>query len=40
MPLIDNRQDVLHRIRIRLYPNNMPGINGTYLARTVNDASL
>jgi hypothetical protein len=33
-------REVLHRIRIWLYPNNLVGVVGKFLARTVNEASL
>jgi len=32
--------EVMHSINIRLYPNYLPGYEKTYIARTVNDASL
>jgi hypothetical protein len=32
--------EVLHRIRVKLYPNNLKGIIGTYVARTQNEALL
>jgi len=31
---------VMHRIRVKLYPNYLPGYEGTYIARTDNEASL
>jgi len=33
-------EEVMHSINVRLYPNYLPGYEKTYLARTVNDASL
>ena len=33
-------EEVMHSINIRLYPNYLPGYEKTYIARTVNDASL
>ena len=40
MQIRKNPEDVIHRIRIRLYPNNMQKIKGAYIARTINNASL
>jgi hypothetical protein len=31
---------VLHRIRVKLYPNYLPGVEGAYIARTDSEASL
>ena len=31
---------VMHRIRVKLYPNYLPGYENTYIARTDNEASL
>jgi len=31
---------VLHRIRVKLYPNYLPGISGAYIARTDDEAVL
>jgi hypothetical protein len=33
-------KDVFHRIRVKLYPNYLPQIEGEYLARTVNEKTL
>ena len=33
-------EEVMHSIGIKLYPNYLPGYEETYIARTVNDASL
>ena len=38
--IINNSKEVLHRIRVKLHPVLLPGIEGKYLARTVNEASL
>jgi hypothetical protein len=38
--IINNSKEVLHRIRVRLHAVSLPGIEGKYLARTVNEASL
>jgi hypothetical protein len=40
MSLISNVIEVLHRIRVKLYPNYLPGVEGTYIARTDNEALL
>jgi len=36
----NNVNSVLHRIRIKLYPNYLPAVDGKYIARTDNEASL
>jgi hypothetical protein len=40
MAIINNVNEVLHRIRVKLYPNYLPHIEGAYIARTDNEASL
>jgi hypothetical protein len=40
MSLINNEIEVLHRIRVRLYPNYLPEVEGAYIARTDNEALL
>jgi hypothetical protein len=40
MSLINNEIDVLHRIKVRLYPNYLPEVEGDYIARMDNNASL
>ena len=40
MNLIYGVSGVLHRIRVKLYPNYLPGGEGTFLARTDSEASL
>jgi hypothetical protein len=40
MSLINNVTEVLHRIRVKLYPNYLPGVKGEYIARTNNEALL
>jgi len=40
MAIINNINEVLHRIRVKLYPNYLPGAEGQYIARTNNEASL
>jgi hypothetical protein len=40
MAIINNVNEVLHRIRVKLYPNYLPGVEGQYIARTINEASL
>jgi hypothetical protein len=40
MALINNIIAVLHRIRVKLYPNYLTTVEGKYIARTNNEASL
>jgi len=40
MALMNEVKEVLHKIRVKLYPNYLPGAGGAYLARTDNDATL
>jgi hypothetical protein len=40
MAIIDDVNEVLHRIRVKLYPNYLSSIDGAYIARTDNEASL
>jgi len=40
MAIINNVTEVLHRIRVKLYPNYLPNIEGAYIARTDSEASL
>ena len=40
MAVISDVTKVLHRIRARLYPNYLHGIDGAFLARTDDEASL
>ena len=40
MSIINTVNGVLHHIRIKLYPNYLPKSEGTYVARTDNEASL
>jgi hypothetical protein len=40
MAVINNVNEVLHRIRMKLYPNYLHNVEGAYLARTDNEASL
>jgi hypothetical protein len=37
---MSNVSEVLHRIRVKLYPNYLPKAEGSYIARTDNEASL
>ena len=37
---IGDLKDILHRIKVKLYPNYFPNISGAYLARTENEATL
>jgi hypothetical protein len=38
MAIINNVNEVLHRIRAKLYPNYLHGIEGAYIARTDDEA--
>jgi hypothetical protein len=38
--ILDEAQEVLHRIRARLYPNYLPQVAGEFIARTDNEAAL
>jgi hypothetical protein len=40
MAIINNVDEVLHRIRVKLYPNYLPKVEGAYIARTDNEAAL
>jgi hypothetical protein len=40
MAPINNVNEVLHRIRVKLYPNFLPRVEGAYIARTDNEAAL
>jgi hypothetical protein len=40
MAIINNITEVLHRLRVKLYPNYLPNVEGTYIARTDSEASL
>ena len=40
MNITSNVGSVLHRIRVKLYPNYLPGVKGAYIARTDDEASL
>jgi len=40
MAVINNVIEVLHRIRVKLYPNYLPTADGAYIARTDSEASL
>jgi hypothetical protein len=35
-----NREEVPHRIRVKLYPNYMPNVEGAYIARINNEVTL
>jgi hypothetical protein len=40
MAVINAVNEVLHRIRVKLYPNYLTHVEGAYIARTDNEASL
>ncbi|MDR1218258.1 MAG: hypothetical protein LBK73_01460 [Treponema sp.] len=40
MAIINNVNEVLRRIRVKLYPNYLSTVEGAYIARTSNEASL
>jgi hypothetical protein len=40
MALINSITEVLHRIRVKLYPNYLPHVEGAYIARTDSEATL
>jgi len=40
MGIINNIDDVLHRIRVKLYPNYLPATEGRYIAKTDNEEYL
>ena len=40
MSIINNVNGLLHRIRVKLYPNYLPNIDGKYIARTDNEACM
>ena len=40
MAIINSVSEMLHRIRVKLYPNYLPHMEGGYIARTDNEASL
>jgi hypothetical protein len=37
---INDRKDILHRIKVKLYPNYFNNVDGAYIARTDNEATL
>jgi hypothetical protein len=38
MAIINNVTEVLHRIRAKLYPNYLHGVDGAFIARTDDEA--
>ncbi|MDR1468658.1 MAG: DUF4469 domain-containing protein [Spirochaetaceae bacterium] len=40
MSVIDDAVQVLHRIRVKLYPSHLPEKEGEFIARTVNEKTL
>jgi hypothetical protein len=37
---IDDKRDILHKIKVKLYHNYLHNVDGTYIARTVNEDTL
>ena len=40
MAIINTVKEVLHKIRVKLYPNYLPNTEGAYIARTASEALL
>ena len=40
MAIVKPVKEVLHKIRVKLYPNYLPGTKGAYIARTASESSL
>ena len=40
MSVLDDAEQVLHRIRVKLYPGHLPGKEGELYARTINERTL
>ena len=40
MSIINDINEVMHKIRVKLYPNYLPQVEGKYIARTANEAVL
>ncbi|MDR0638398.1 MAG: DUF4469 domain-containing protein, partial [Spirochaetaceae bacterium] len=40
MSVIDDAMQVLHKIRVKLYPDHLPGKDGCLIARTANEKTL
>ncbi|MDR0643644.1 MAG: DUF4469 domain-containing protein [Treponema sp.] len=40
MALINDKQEILHRIHVKLYPSFLPGTEGKFIGRTDDEASL
>ncbi|MDR1987005.1 MAG: hypothetical protein LBP88_08565 [Treponema sp.] len=40
MAIINSVNETFHRIRVKLYPHYLPFIEGAYIVRTANEASL
>lgn len=40
MAIVNNVTEVLHRIKVKLYPNYLPAAEGAYIARTDSEATL
>ncbi|GHV75755.1 hypothetical protein AGMMS49942_05760 [Spirochaetia bacterium] len=40
MTIVNNINETLHRVCAWLYPSNLPGLKGTFIARTDDEASL
>ncbi|MHC6202236.1 DUF4469 domain-containing protein [Breznakiellaceae bacterium SP9] len=40
MAINNNVDEVMHRVRVKLYTNHLPGVEGAYIARTDDEANL
>ena len=40
MDVVNEITEVVHRVRVKLYPNNLPAVEGTYFAKTSNEKAL
>ena len=40
MSVVNNADDIFHRIRVKLRHNYLPSLEGSYVARTKNEAAL
>ena len=40
MSVVNNTDEIFHRIRVKLHHNYLPSLEGSYVARTKNEAAL